>query len=62
MVKDYFEQEYQQLIREWKCCRTEDEQWEIRRRMARLERTAAAVYGTQYSDDLHTRYVGQLMR
>lgn len=59
---DYIENEYEQLTREWKCAQNEDERWALRTRMARLERTAGELYGTDYMDFLHTRYIDQMER
>lgn len=41
MDAEYFEREYSQIVREWKCASTDDEKWSLRARMAKLERTRA---------------------
>lgn len=60
MDAEYFEREYSQIVREWKCASTDDEKWSLRARMAKLERTAGTVLGTDYMDELHTKYVSQI--
>lgn len=59
MAKDYIEEQYQQAIREFQTATTEDDQWTARKEMARLEKTAMAVFGNQYADDLHERMLGK---
>lgn len=36
---------------------TEDEQWNARKRMAQVERTASELYGFAYADQLHKKYL-----
>lgn len=60
MDESYFEREYSQIVREWKCASTDDEKWNLRNRMARLEGTAGTVLGTDYMDELHTKYASQI--
>lgn len=59
MDKDYIEKQYEQAIREFKTTKTEDERWDARQTMARLERTAMATFGNQYADDLHEKMLGR---
>lgn len=56
MDKRYIERQYEQIVREWKCAINEDEKWELRKRMADLERTAGTLFGFEYMDELHIRY------
>lgn len=51
--KDYIEREYRQAILEFKTAKTEEERWEFRKTMARLEQIAMQEYGFDYSDQLH---------
>ncbi len=37
----------------------EDEQWEARKTMARLEQIAAQEYGFAYADELHEKEIGR---
>lgn len=48
--KDYIEREYAQAIREYECAKNEDEQWEARKTMSRLEGIALQEFGFDYSD------------
>lgn len=50
--KNYIEREYRQAILEYKCAANEDEQWELRKTMARLEQIAMQEYGFEYADEL----------
>ena len=50
--KDYIEREYTQAIREYECAKNEDEQWEARKTMSRLEGIASQEFGFDYSDKL----------
>lgn len=59
MDKDYLEKQYEQAVREFKTAKTEDEQWDARQTMARLERTAMATFGNQYADELHEKMLGK---
>lgn len=34
-----------------------DEQWQARKRMAAVERTASELYGFKYADELHRKYL-----
>lgn len=50
--KNYIEREYKQAILEYKCAANEDERWELRKRMARLEQISMQEYGFEYADEL----------
>lgn len=58
MNKEYIEKEYDQIIKEWKCAASEEERWSLRERMAKLEHTAGSLFGTEYMDQIHEKYVG----
>ena len=48
--KEYIEREYKQAISDFKISHNEDERWECRKRMAKLELLACEFYGYQYMD------------
>ena len=60
MTKEYIEKEYDQIVREWKCAAAEEERWLLRERMAQLEHTAGSLFGTEYMEQIHDKYVGQI--
>lgn len=50
--KQYIEKEYKQAVLEFKCAHTEDDQWDARKTMARLEQIAMQEFGFEYADSL----------
>ena len=52
ITKEYIEREYKQALLEFKCAHTEDEQWEVRKTMARLEQIAMQEFGFDYADQV----------
>ena len=50
--KDYIEREYRQAISDFKISHNEDDRWDCRKRMAKLELLACEFYGYQYLDYL----------
>lgn len=52
MNKKYIESNYKQAFLELKTAHTEDEQWQARKTMAKLEALAAQLFGFDYSDSL----------
>ena len=50
--KDYIERDYKQAISDFKVSHNENERWECRKRMAKLELLACVFYGFQYLDYL----------
>lgn len=60
MDKTYLENQYQQIVREWRCTVNDDERWNLRNRMVQLERTAGELFGCGYMDELHNRYTAQM--
>lgn len=51
--KDYIERQYKLIVSHYKCARTEDEQWELRKQMADLELLAVQLgYGFEYVNDV----------
>lgn len=58
--KDYIERNYRMAVLDFQTARNEDEQWDARKAMARLERLAVQMYGTDYADDLHERQLARM--
>ena len=54
ITREYIEREYSQAIIEFQCSHTEDEQWQARNTMARLENIAMHEFGFDYADKLET--------
>lgn len=54
MEKSYIEEQYKLAVLDFKVARNEDEQWEARKTMARLEQIAEQAYGIDYADQLAT--------
>lgn len=52
MDKTYIEEQYKLAMSDFKIARDEDQQWEARKTMARLEQIAEQVYGIDYADQL----------
>lgn len=52
MEKSYIEEQYKLAISDFNVARNEDEQWEARKTMARLEQIAEQAYGANYADQL----------
>ena len=52
ITKEYIKREYAQAIREFQCAHTEDEQWQSRNTMARLESIAMYEFGFEYADEI----------
>lgn len=50
--KDYIERDYKQAISDFKVSHNENERWECRKRMAKLELLACEFYDYQYLDYL----------
>lgn len=58
--RDYLDEQYKIAVLDYKCARNEDEQWDARKRMAQTERTASELYGFDYADQLHRKYLGSV--
>lgn len=56
--KEYLEKQYKQAVLELKCAHSEEEQWQARKVMAGLERTAMEEFGFEYADGLHDLMIG----
>lgn len=53
VTKEYLERTYKQAVLEYRCAHNEDEQWQARKEMARLEQIAAQEFSFEYADQLH---------
>ena len=51
--REYLQEQYRLAVLDFKCAANEDEQWQARKTMARLEQIAAQLYGFEYADNLH---------
>lgn len=52
MDKSYIESQYRLAWLDFKTAHNEDEQWDARKRMAKLEALASELYGFAYADSL----------
>lgn len=55
MTKEYLQSEYHIAVMDFRLARNEDEQWEARKIMARLEQIAAESYGDAWVNELRNR-------
>lgn len=55
MSQEMIEELYMVALSDFRCARNEDDQWDARKRMAQLERTATLLYGTAYTKRLEER-------
>ena len=53
--KKYIEEQYQLAILDFMTPHNEDERWESRKTMARLEQIAMQEYDIAYADELHQK-------
>lgn len=53
--KEYIEREYHLAVLDFKTAHNENEQWDARKTMARLEQIAMQEYGFEYTDSLHKK-------
>lgn len=58
--KDYLDEQYRLAVLDYQTAHNEDEQWQARKQMAQIERTAAELYGFEYADSLHKKYLNHL--
>lgn len=58
--KDYLDEQYRLAVLDYQTAHNEDEQWQARKQMAQTERTAAELYGFEYADSLHKKYINHL--
>lgn len=52
LSKNYLEKSYRQLILDFQCASNENQRWDIRKAMAKLELIAMETYGFDYADSL----------
>lgn len=52
LSEEYFKEQYVMAMNDFLCSHSENDQWEARKRMARLERLASEMYGFDFSDNL----------
>lgn len=50
--REYLREQYRLAMLDFKCAANEDEQWAARKAMAKVERTAAELYGFDFADSL----------
>lgn len=58
--KDYLDEQYRLAVLDYQTAHNEDEQWQARKQMAQTEKTAAELYGFEYADSLHKKYLNHL--
>lgn len=59
--KDYLDEQYKLAALDYRTAHTDEEQWNARKRMAQTERTASELYGYEFADSLHKKYVDHLL-
>lgn len=52
LSEEYFKNQYKMAMNDFLCSHSEHDQWEARKRMAKLERLASEMYGFDFSDKL----------
>lgn len=55
--KKYLDEQYKIAMLDYRTAHNEQEQWDARMRMARVERTAMELYGFDFADQLHAKYI-----
>lgn len=56
--KVYLDEQYRLAVLDFQTAHTQEEQWQARKRMAQTERTASELYGFDFADQLHHKYLG----
>lgn len=59
--KEYLDEQYKLAALDYRTAHTDEEQWNARKRMAQTERTASELYGYEFADSLHEKYVNPLL-
>lgn len=59
--KNYLDEQYRLAALDYRTAHTDEEQWNARKRMAQTERTASELYGFDFADSLHEKYVNPLL-
>lgn len=52
MDKTYLLEQYKLAVSNFKCAHTEEEQWDARKAMAKIELTATSLFGTELDEEL----------
>lgn len=52
MDKEYLRKQYYQAILEFRAAHNEDDQWNARKQMARIERTAIELFGDDFINEI----------
>lgn len=55
--KEYLDEQYKLAVMDYQTAHSESEQWDARKRMAQVERTASELYGFDFADQLHRKYL-----
>lgn len=55
--KTYLDEQYRLAMLDFRTAHNEQEQWDARMRMAKLERTAMELYGFEFADRIHDKYI-----
>lgn len=58
--REYLDEQYKLAVLDFQTAHNEDEQWDARKRMAQTERTASELYGFEFADQLHRKYLGSV--
>ena len=59
--KDYLDEQYRLAVLDFQTAHSEDEQWQARKQMANVERTASELYGFEFADNLHKKHLDHLL-
>lgn len=58
--RDYLDEQYRLAVLDFQTAHSEDEQWQARKQMANVERTASELYGFEFADNLHKKHLDHL--
>lgn len=50
--REYLAEQYKLAWSDFRIARSEDEQWEARKRLAKIEQTAIELYGNRFAEEL----------
>lgn len=50
--REYLKEQYELAWSDFQIARSEDEQWDARKRLAKIEQTAIELYGNGFAEDL----------
>lgn len=57
MDKAYIDSQYNLAYLDFKCAHNEDEQFKARKTMAKLESLSVELFGFDFADELHEKYI-----